>query len=33
MGVGEDESLEDGIAVTIVATGFTADQQGTITNT
>ncbi|CAM1334034.1 cell division protein FtsZ [Tenacibaculum aestuariivivum] len=32
MGVGEDESLEDGIAVTIVATGFTADQQGTITN-
>ncbi|CAM1351485.1 cell division protein FtsZ [Tenacibaculum insulae] len=33
MGVGEDESLEEGIAVTIVATGFTADQQGTITNT
>ena len=33
MGVGEDESLEDGIAVTIVATGFTADQQGAITNT
>lgn len=33
MGVGEDESLEDGIAVTIVATGFTPDQQGTITNT
>ncbi|MCG8182906.1 cell division protein FtsZ [Tenacibaculum piscium] len=33
MGVGEDESLEDGIAVTIVATGFTADQQGTISNT
>ncbi|WP_271406921.1 cell division protein FtsZ [Tenacibaculum soleae] len=33
MGVGEDESLEDGIVVTIVATGFTADQQGTITNT
>ena len=32
MGVGEDESLDDGIAVTIVATGFTADQQGTITN-
>ncbi|WBX73392.1 cell division protein FtsZ [Tenacibaculum pacificus] len=32
MGVGEDETLEDGIAVTIVATGFTADQQGTITN-
>ena len=33
MGVGEDDTLEDGIAVTIVATGFTADQQGTITNT
>ncbi|MBE7648193.1 cell division protein FtsZ [Tenacibaculum finnmarkense] len=33
MGVGEDETLEDGISVTIVATGFTADQQGTITNT
>ncbi|WP_272151169.1 cell division protein FtsZ [Tenacibaculum aiptasiae] len=33
MGIGEDETLEDGIAVTIVATGFTADQQGTITNT
>ena len=33
MGVGEDESLEDGISVTIVATGFTVDQQGTITNT
>ena len=33
MGVGEDESLEDGIAVTIVATGFAADQQQTITNT
>jgi len=33
MGIGEDESLEDGIAVTIVATGFAADQQSTITNT
>lgn len=33
MGVGEDEALEDGIVVTIVATGFTADQQGTIINT
>ena len=33
MGVGEDDTLEEGIAVTIVATGFTADQQGTITNT
>ena len=33
MGVGEDESLGDGIAVTIVATGFAADQQSNITNT
>lgn len=33
MGIGEDESLEDAIAVTIVATGFAADQQSTITNT
>ena len=33
MGIGEDEALEDGIAVTIVATGFAADQQSTITNT
>ena len=33
MGIGEDESLGDGIALTIVATGFAADQQNTITNT
>ncbi|ARV16455.1 cell division protein FtsZ [Polaribacter sp. SA4-12] len=33
MGVGEDEKLGDAIAVTIVATGFAADQQSTITNT
>ncbi|MFL0170012.1 cell division protein FtsZ [Tenacibaculum maritimum] len=33
MGIGEDEALEDGIAVTVVATGFAADQQNTITNT
>ncbi|MFD0993452.1 cell division protein FtsZ [Tenacibaculum geojense] len=33
MGIGEDESLEDGIALTVVATGFAADQQSTITNT
>ncbi|CAM1351016.1 cell division protein FtsZ [Tenacibaculum crassostreae] len=33
MGIGEDESLEDGISVTVVATGFAADQQGNITNT
>ncbi|MGB0836533.1 MAG: cell division protein FtsZ [Flavobacteriaceae bacterium] len=30
MGVGEDETLEDGISVTVVATGFHADQQGEI---
>ena len=33
MGIGEDDSLGDAIAVTIVATGFAADQQSTITNT
>ncbi|MBA6155956.1 cell division protein FtsZ [Tenacibaculum sp. S7007] len=33
MGIGEDESLEDGIAVTIVATGFAVEQQSNITNT
>lgn len=33
MGIGEDETLEDGISLTIVATGFAADQQHTITNT
>lgn len=33
MGVGEDEKLGDAISVTIVATGFAADQQSTITNT
>ncbi|APZ44948.1 cell division protein FtsZ [Polaribacter reichenbachii] len=33
MGVGEDEELGDAISVTIVATGFAADQQSTITNT
>ncbi|VAV85692.1 Cell division protein FtsZ [hydrothermal vent metagenome] len=31
MGVGEDESLGDAIAVTIVATGFNAEQQNAIT--
>ncbi|NOQ91080.1 MAG: cell division protein FtsZ [Flavobacteriaceae bacterium] len=31
MGVGEDESLGDAIAVTIVATGFNAEQQNEIT--
>ncbi|MCI2230181.1 cell division protein FtsZ [Polaribacter sp. MSW13] len=33
MGIGEDENLGDAISVTIVATGFAADQQSTITNT
>ncbi|WP_439130753.1 cell division protein FtsZ [Polaribacter sp.] len=33
MGIGEDEDLGDAISVTIVATGFAADQQSTITNT
>lgn len=30
MGVGEDESLEDSIAITVVATGFASDQQNEI---
>ena len=33
MGVGEDEALEDSIAVTIIATGFDIDQQAEISNT
>ena len=33
MGIGEDESLEDALAVTVVATGFAPDQQCGITNT
>jgi cell division protein FtsZ len=33
MGIGEDEALGDAIAVTVVATGFAADQQSNITNT
>ncbi|MBL4605559.1 MAG: cell division protein FtsZ, partial [Flavobacteriaceae bacterium] len=33
MGIGEDPELGDTIAVTIVATGFAADQQSNITNT
>jgi len=32
MGVGEDQSLEDAIAVTIVATGFNKDQQHSISS-
>ena len=33
MGVGEDESLQESIAVTIIATGFDLDQQNEISNT
>lgn len=33
MGIGEDEELADAISVTVVATGFAADQQNNITNT
>src|SRR5690606_24430324 len=33
MGVGEDESLGDAIAVTVIATGFNAGQQNEIVNT
>lgn len=33
MGVGEDESLDDSIAVTIIATGFNIEQQNEIVNT
>jgi cell division protein FtsZ len=33
MGVGEDETLSDSIAVTIIATGFDVEQQNVIVNT
>ena len=33
MGVGEDLTLADSVSVTIIATGFNADQQNEITNT
>lgn len=33
MGVGEDESLGEAVAVTIIATGFNAEQQNEIVNT
>lgn len=33
MGVGEDESLDDSISVTIIATGFNTEQQDIIVNT
>jgi len=33
MGVGEDESLESAISITVIATGFNAEQQNDIVNT
>lgn len=33
MGVGDDESLEGAISITVIATGFDAEQQNEITNT
>ena len=33
MGVGDDESLEDAIAITVIATGFNVEQQNNIVNT
>jgi len=33
MGVGEDEGLENAIAITVIATGFNAEQQNEIVNT
>ncbi|WP_010180418.1 cell division protein FtsZ [Aquimarina agarilytica] len=33
MGVGDDESLDDSISVTVIATGFDAEQQDDIVNT
>ncbi len=33
MGIGEDEQLGEAISLTVVATGFTPDQQSNITNT
>ncbi len=33
MGVGEDDALEEAISVTIIATGFNAEQQNEISNT
>jgi cell division protein FtsZ len=33
MGVGEDDTLEDSVSVTIIATGFNAEQQHEIVNT
>jgi cell division protein FtsZ len=33
MGIGEDESLEGAVAITVIATGFNAEQQDDISNT
>ncbi len=33
MGIGEDESLEGAVAITVIATGFDAEQQDDISNT
>ena len=33
MGVGEDETLEDAISITVIATGFNVEQQNEIVNT
>jgi cell division protein FtsZ len=33
MGVGDDESLEEAVSITVIATGFDAEQQNEITNT
>ena len=33
MGVGEDEALEGAISITVIATGFNAEQQNEIVNT
>lgn len=33
MGVGDDESLEDAVAITVIATGFNVEQQNDIVNT
>ncbi len=33
MGVGDDESLEDAVSITVIATGFNVEQQNDIVNT
>ena len=32
-GIGDDESLEDAVAITVIATGFNVEQQNDIVNT